>query len=89
VRRARNGHAPEEEFLAISRFGKLPVLETPDGPIIEYLEDRAPRVLLTTANERLARQYDRIGDLYLIAHMAVMFWERDGEEAKKTPAIAH
>jgi len=79
------------EFLALSPFGKIPVLETPDGPlcestsIIDYLEERGPRVLLPAGCERLARHFDRLGDLYLIEPVAVWFWERDTDAGRAAP----
>lgn len=85
------------EFVAMSPFGKMPVLETPDGPlfestsIIELLEDGGPRVLLPDAMKRLARHWDRIADHYLLPPYATLFWEAGtskAEEARKTAKIA-
>lgn len=69
----RGGALRDPAFRAMSPFGKMPVLETSDGPIfesttiLEYLEERpgAHRKLLPRGAERVARQWDRIGDLYL------------------------
>jgi glutathione S-transferase len=49
------GALKKPEYLAMSPFGKMPTLETPEGPlfestsIIELLEDRGPRKLLPDA----------------------------------------
>jgi glutathione S-transferase len=94
------GALTRPEFLAISPFGKMPVLET-DLPgvgnviestsIIELWEERGPRVLLPPGRERIARHFDRIGDLYLIAPVAALWWEpasEAGQTAAATAAIA-
>lgn len=67
-----SGALKRPEYLAMSPFGKMPTLETPDGPlfestsIIELLEDRGPRKLLPQAAQREARHWDRISDHYLL-----------------------
>lgn len=79
----RTGGHRTPEFAAISPFGKLPVLETPEGPlpestsIIEYLEDRGPRSLLPLGHERIARHFDRLGDHYLIDPMSDLLFHPD------------
>lgn len=83
------------EFLAISPFGKMPVLETEDGPIfestsiIEWLEARGPRVLLPEDRHEafFARHYDRIADMYLMEPMAALWWEPRGDQARVAPGI--
>ena len=81
------GALKKPEFLAMSPFGKMPVLETPDGPIyestsiIELLEEAGPRVLLPDATKRLARHWDRIADHYLLPPYATLFWEASTPKA--------
>lgn len=74
------GEHRSEAFLARSPFGKLPVLALDDGTtlfesttILDLVEDTAadrgePRRLVPEdrAAARLARHWDRVGDLYLI-----------------------
>ncbi|MBI2388238.1 MAG: glutathione S-transferase family protein [Deltaproteobacteria bacterium] len=84
------------EFKAISPFGKMPVLETEDGPIIEstsiieWLEARGPRVLLPEDRRGAwaARHFDRLADLYLVAPMSTLWWEPKSEAAKETASVA-
>ena len=83
------------EYLALSPFGKMPVLVTDDeGPliesttIIEYLEHKGPRRLLPEGHERVARHFDRLGDLYLIEPVALWFWQRKSEAAASAPETA-
>jgi glutathione S-transferase len=82
-----SGALKRPEYLALSPFGKMPVLETDDGPIfestsiVELLEDRGPRKLLPADRQREARHWDRIGDHYLIAPYAKLFWEAGTAEA--------
>ena len=71
------------EFLAASPFGKMPVLMgTPEGSIsestsiLEYLEERGPRVLLPLGQERRARHFDRLADLYLLDPIGDYFWNK-------------
>ena len=88
----RGGELQTPEFIALSPFGRMPVLETSDGAlyettsIIEYLEERGPRVLLPQATERMARHFDRIGDLYLLDPMAKLWWRTgdDGAAERQT-----
>lgn len=88
------GELRSAAFLEISPFGKIPVLETAEGPliestsIIEYLEERGPRVLLPAGSERVARHFDRLGDLYLVAQVAQLWWEPDTEGGKEAPEVA-
>ena len=76
-----SGALKRPEYLALSPFGKMPTLETPDGPlyestsIIELLEERGPRKLLPDAHQREARHWDRIADHYLLPPYATLFWE--------------
>lgn len=80
------------EFLALSPFGKMPVLETEEGPlfestsIIERWEERGPALLLPPESARVARHFDRLGDLYLIASVATLWWEPESDEARNAPA---
>jgi len=77
------------EFLAMSPMGKMPALETPDGvlyestSILEYLEERGPRVLIPPGQERRARHFDRMGDLYLLEPIGHYFWTRTDEVREK------
>lgn len=89
------GALARPEFLALSPFGKMPVFESDDeGPIIEstsiieYLEEKGPRVLLPAGSERIARHFDRLGDLYLIEPMAAWFWERASPAGQAAPERA-
>jgi len=91
------GALQRPEFLAISPFGKMPVLETGDAEaiiestsIVEWLESRGPRVLIPDDREAAfaARHFDRIGDLYLMAPMATLWWEPRSDGAKETASVA-
>lgn len=81
------------EFLAVSPFGKMPVLETDDGPIIEstsiieWVEARGPRVLVPDDAAFEARHYDRLADLYLMAPMSELWWAPKSEAAQAAPGI--
>lgn len=72
----------EPGFLALSPMGKIPVLETPDGPlsetvaILEYLEDAYPAHSLrpTLPFERArARQVINIIQMYIEAQVRLLF----------------
>jgi glutathione S-transferase len=88
------GALERPEFLAISPFGKMPVLETAEGPIIEstsiieHWEERGPRKLIPPGHERVVRHFDRIGDLYLVDPVSVLWWEPESAPAKKAPDTA-
>lgn len=75
------GALKKPEYLALNPFGKMPALETSEGPvfestsIIELLEERGPRTLLPEATAREARHWDRLGDHYLLSPYATLFWE--------------
>jgi glutathione S-transferase len=93
-----SGALKRPEYLAMSPFGKMPTLETPDGPlfestsIIELLEERGPRKLLPEARQREARHWDRIGDHYLLPPYATLFWEAgtpQADAARQTVKIAY
>ncbi len=90
----RGGGLRSPEFRALSPFGKMPVLETAEGPviestsIIELLEEQGPRVLLPQGQERVARHFDRLGDLYLIDPMSALWWRPGSPEAQSAPATA-
>jgi glutathione S-transferase len=93
-----SGVLKRPEYLAMSPFGKMPTLETPDGPlfestsIIELLEDRGPRKLIPDARQREARHWDRIGDHYLLPPYATLFWEAgtsQAESARQTVKTAY
>ena len=87
-------HSPA--FRALSPFGKMPFLESPDGviyestSIIEYLESRGPRLLipLDPTEARLARHLDRIGDLYIINAQKTLWWCPNGGEAPDARDLA-
>lgn len=92
-----SGALKRPEYLAMSPFAKMPVLETPDGPlfestsIVELLEERGPRKLLPENLQRVARHWDRIGDHYLLPPYATLFWEAGtgaADAARKTVQIA-
>ena len=92
------GALKRPEYLAMSPFGKMPALETPDGPlfestsIIELLEERGPRKLLPENHQREARHWDRIADHYLVAPYATLFWEAgtpQAETARQTVKTAY
>ena len=99
------GALQRPEYLAISPFGKMPVLETRGvgvagfGPqvgsiiestsIIEFWEERGPRMLLPSGSERVARHFDRLGDLYLIAPVAALWWEPESEIGRSAAATAN
>ena len=74
-------------FLAMSPFGKMPVLETEEGAIfestsiLEYLEERGPRRLIPVGQERRARHFYRLGDLYLLTPVGEQFWDKSKREA--------
>lgn len=81
------------DFLALNPFGKMPVLETADGPIfestsiLEYLEERGPRRLIPTGQERRCRHFDRLGDLYLLHPIGEYFWDKADEQRKETERL--
>ena len=94
---AMNGGLRTSAHLALSPFGKMPVLESPDGPIyestsiLEYLEEKGPRVLLPAGQARVARHWDRLGDLYLLDAIGKYFWNKAPkvhEETTKTMGTA-
>lgn len=88
------GALERPEFRAISPFGRMPVLETPEGPIIEstsiieYWEEKGPRKLLPKGEERAARHFDRLGDLYLIDPVAKLWWEGESQAGRQAPETA-
>ncbi|MFZ5478361.1 MAG: glutathione S-transferase family protein [Myxococcota bacterium] len=88
----RGGELATPAFLARSPFGKMPVLETSDGPIwestsiLEWLEERR-RVLLPAGEERIARHWDRVGDLYLSDPQSELWFRPDGPLAQDAPRI--
>lgn len=93
-----SGVLKRPEYLALSPFGKMPAMETPEGPlfestsIIELLEERGPRKLLPEASQRIARHWDRIADHYLLPPYATLFWEAgtpQAEAARNTVKIAY
>lgn len=73
-------------FTELSPFERMPVLETPDGPvfestsILEWLDERFGPRLIPAAVAREARHWDRLGDLYLIEAQSVILF-RGGTEA--------
>ncbi|MBI5609751.1 MAG: glutathione S-transferase family protein [Deltaproteobacteria bacterium] len=80
-------------YLQLNPFGKMPVLELEDGSaifestsILEYLEERGPRVLLPPGQERQARHFDRLGDLYLLDPIGKFFWNKQPEVRTATEA---
>jgi glutathione S-transferase len=95
---ALGGELKRPAFLAMSPFGKMPVLELDDGTaifestsILEHLEERGPRRLLPAGQEWRARHFDRLGDLYLLNPIGKFFWHKEDEvraEAVKTMGTA-
>ncbi len=89
------GALQQPEFIALSPFGRLPVLETDGGPliettsIIEWLEERGPRLLLPPGQERVARHFDRLGDLYLLDPVAALWWRPDSEHGRTAESTAN
>jgi glutathione S-transferase len=79
---ALGGELKTPAFLAMSPFGKMPVLETDDGAffestsILDHLEERGPRRLLPVGQEARARHFDRVGDLYLLNSIGKFFWDK-------------
>lgn len=91
------GALKKPEYLAMSPFGKMPVLETPEGPlfestsIVELLEERRTRRLIPEASQREVRHWDRIADHYLLPPYATLFWEAGtsgADEARRTVKTA-
>lgn len=89
------GELDSDRFRALSPFGKIPVLEMDDGSaviestsILELLEDRGPRMLLPAGLERIARHYDRLGDLYLIPAAAALWWRPTSDEGRSAASTA-
>jgi glutathione S-transferase len=86
------GELKTPAFQAKSPFGKMPVLETDDGPIVEsssileYLEERGPRRLLPEGAERRARHFDRLGDLYLLTPVGKFFWNKSEDVRAESAA---
>jgi glutathione S-transferase len=91
------GDLKSEAFVRMSPFGKMPVLELDDGAavyestsILEHLEERGPRRLLPEGKERVARHFDRLGDLYLLDPIGKYFWDKKTEGLRdKTTATLH
>ena len=89
-----SGGLRRPEFLAISPFGKMPVLETDNGPviestsIIELLEETFGPLLLPAGTERIARQFDRLGDLYLTEPVAALWWEPETPAGQAAGSVA-
>lgn len=87
------GDLKRPAFLAMNPFGKMPVLETPDGgavfestSILEYLEARGPRRLIPIGQELRSRHFDRLGDLYLLDPVGRFFWDKS--DAVREKALA-
>ncbi|MEQ1501087.1 MAG: glutathione S-transferase family protein [Myxococcota bacterium] len=80
-------------FLALSPFGKLPVLETDHGVVfestseIEYLEERGPK-LIPPPVAREVRHWDRVGDLYLLEPQGTMLFQPATDAARTAEATA-
>jgi glutathione S-transferase len=84
------GALRDPAFLGLSPFGKIPVLETDAGPIIEstsileYLEARGPRRLLPAGQEWRARHLDRVADNYLLSPIGDYFWDKSEEQREES-----
>lgn len=81
-------------FRALSPFGKMPALETPDEGVIvestsilEYLEEKGPRLLLPEGLARLARHWDRLGDFYILETQRVYLFDPGTDAAER--ALGH
>lgn len=91
---ALSGELRTPEFLALNPFGKMPVLETDDGPIfestsiLEWLEAHGPRVLIPVGQEWHVRHFDRLGDLYLMNALGKFFWDKSDEARKEAETRA-
>jgi glutathione S-transferase len=90
---ALGGELKSAAFVALNPFGKMPLLETDDGAaifestsILEFLEERGPRRLLPQGQERRARHFDRLADLYLLDPVGAFFWRKTDEQEQKTTA---
>ncbi len=89
---ALGGELKTPAFRALNPFGKMPVLESKEGPIyestsiLEYLEERGPRRLLPAGQERRARHFDRVGDHYLLDPLGAYFWDKS--DAARDKALA-
>lgn len=87
----RGGALRTDAYRALSPFGKMPVLETDDGPliestsIVEYLEDMGIRILLPIGSERIARHFDRIGDHYLTEPQVALWFRTGTGDAERAP----
>ena len=85
------GELRTPEYQTLSPFAKMPVLVTDhetlfeSTSIIEWLEERGPRVLIPAGNERVARQFDRLGDLYILAPVSALWWREKSDEGQKAP----
>lgn len=72
-------------FLALSPFGKLPVLVDDAGvwfestTILEHVEARRPAGLLPADGAGAARRWDRLGDLYLLEPQGTLFFSADAD----------
>lgn len=80
-------------FLAMSPFGKMPVLELDDGTavfestsILEHLEARGPRRLIPDGHASKARHFDRLGDHYLLTPIGRFFWDKSDKQREETVA---
>jgi glutathione S-transferase len=91
------GEHRTDAFLALSPFGKMPVLEVPgEAPIfestsiIEHLEARGPAKLIPDDRElaRQARHWDRVGDLYLLEPQSTLFFDPDAEAQQRARTTA-
>lgn len=87
---AMGGGLKTPAFLAMSPFGKMPVLEVEGGSavfestsILEYLEARGPAKLIPAAHAHRARHFDRLGDLYLLNPVGDFFWRKTDEVREK------
>lgn len=95
VLNVRSGALSNPAFRALSPFGKMPVLVTDEGPliesssIIEWLEARGPRKLLPRGTERVARHWDRVADLYLMDPQSTLFFKPNTEAATEARATVH
>jgi glutathione S-transferase len=89
---ALGGELKSPAYRAMNPFGKMPVLETDEGPvfestsILEHLEARGPRRLIPAGQETQARHYDRLGDLYLLTPIGKFFWEKSEKQREETTA---
>lgn len=83
-----SGEHKQPAFLARSPFGKIPVLQTDDGDliestsIVELLDARFGPRLIPARVALEARRWDRIGDLYLLEPQGTLLFQGGTDAAR-------